>query len=63
METDLDGETSMAGKFEVKKVGVHAANTGTTTRRSSVSCSVLVGIASDCTEIGNGEMSWQRGTA
>lgn len=63
MEMDLDSETSVAGQFEVKRVGAHTASTGTTMRRYSVSCSVLVEVARDRTEIGNGEMSWRRGTA
>lgn len=52
---DLDGGSPVAGQLEVKRLGVHIANTGSTIR-SSASCSVLVGVASDQAEIGKGEI-------
>ena len=60
MEIDLDGVNPVARHLEVKRVRVHAANTGPTVRRSSVRCSVLEGVASDQAEIGTGEISGQR---
>lgn len=54
MEKDLDGVNHVAGHLRSKELA-HSATTGPTVRRPSVSCSVLVGVASGQAETGNGE--------